>query len=705
MESHERAPQQQQQDAGAPLAALAVAAAATASSSTSPPLFASLSLNASNASDAQSSAQTPDAAMAVQTEQHAPATDASRDTSATHHATNLLHEAVEREQKLREDSARQQRQSRDPEDTDSDDDDDDDDALERELDAAPLQDTDPQAIPVVRNSSPETVQPEATQYGDDVRNKNIPDLYYLFTNDKLKEEPLTKVLHSDPFVIPRLTDNVPEYRPAFNPLSILEGEEKLLPRYFRLDPFEGIPGVNGAGGKSSKDAKGDHARTHHDKTARAAMGVRSKTAGASGANSSNGSSASAGPFVGKTSTFMGTLPRQSEFSEIPVADTIFQPQPPPPPAPHPSYASKNLSILRSTKDWADTTAATSASVQQQQQSAPATSAPSVASTLSSTAPVTPTALTDAMFLTSLHHQSGAEQQSQSQMPPYARSDYGLHSYYGSSSSSAESPAAQQQQSMYHHHAPPDHEPSGSGDKLTRYLPARSPVSSSSMYDDVYVGGDPQSQLPYAPSAATPYSASMYSEYRDSAMTDPSALPGTTYDYAGLPQQQQQQALPSQQTGGDTQSLQPISKKPRSKNVFRPCTAPGCTKGARGKSGLCQKHGGGKRCAMPNCAKGAQGSSTMCLFHGGGYRCTVDGCTTGARGTSGLCAKHGGYKRSASGGKDASGRTSGSASPTGSHSGGNSGKRARTSTHSPMDFDTDGASARPVTPRFESMLFG
>jgi len=87
-----------------------------------------------------------------------------------------------------------------------------------------------------------------------------------------------------------------------------------------------------------------------------------------------------------------------------------------------------------------------------------------------------------------------------------------------------------------------------------------------------------------------------------------------------------------------------AKKPRAKNVFRPCTSPGCTKGARGKSGLCQKHGGGKRCAAPNCPKGAQGSSSMCLFHGGGYRCTVEGCTTGARGTSGLCAKHGGYKK-------------------------------------------------------------
>lgn len=86
------------------------------------------------------------------------------------------------------------------------------------------------------------------------------------------------------------------------------------------------------------------------------------------------------------------------------------------------------------------------------------------------------------------------------------------------------------------------------------------------------------------------------------------------------------------------------KKSRVKSTFRRCNAPGCAKGARGKSGRCQKHGGGKRCNAIDCTKGAQGSSEYCLFHGGGYRCTVPGCSTGARGTSGLCAKHGGYRK-------------------------------------------------------------
>ncbi|CAI5716134.1 unnamed protein product [Peronospora destructor] len=89
---------------------------------------------------------------------------------------------------------------------------------------------------------------------------------------------------------------------------------------------------------------------------------------------------------------------------------------------------------------------------------------------------------------------------------------------------------------------------------------------------------------------------------------------------------------------------PGARKPRAKNVFRPCTSSGCTKGARGKSGLCQKHGGGKRCTTPKCPEGAQESSAMCLFHGDGYRCTVEWCTTGDRGTSGLYAKHGGYNK-------------------------------------------------------------
>jgi hypothetical protein len=74
---------------------------------------------------------------------------------------------------------------------------------------------------------------------------------------------------------------------------------------------------------------------------------------------------------------------------------------------------------------------------------------------------------------------------------------------------------------------------------------------------------------------------------------------------------------------------------------RSCKVHDCSRGSRGKEGLCQRHGGGRRCRHANCSKGAQGISQMCLMHGGGYRCTIPGCMTGSRGTSGLCARHGG----------------------------------------------------------------
>lgn len=523
-----------------------------------------------------------------------------------HHATNLLHEAVERQQKLAALSS---------------------DGIQTEADA---------------------------QYGD-VRTKNIPDLYYLFTNDKLKEEPLTKVLNSDPFCIPRLTDNVLEYRPAFNPLSILEGEEKLLPRYFRLDPFEGIPGA-----ADKKDA---------------VRAIRVRSSSASGGSAFG---------AGKSSTFMGTMPRQSEFSEIPVAETLFKTQPafrpPPPPvaavpaggtAPLASYASKNLSILRSVKSWSEQT---SPSV--------GATASSLSSSLS-TEPVTPTALTDALFLTSLH-QNGA-------LPPPPSSESYAFDYVASKHATM--------QQLY------DQTPTGSSsgdtvpERLTRYLPSRaSPItsvdshtpSSSTLFLDEILYAAAQHREPYGRQPYPSYQqalAGSHLTYADGTSVDgsrdddgdeddddrPLPFGATAYDSG-----------PSPLAGGDNpHSLQPIPKKPRSKNMFRPCTAPGCTKGARGKSGLCQKHGGGKRCSVAGCAKGAQGSSTMCLFHGGGYRCTVDGCSTGARGTSGLCAKHGGYKRGAKdvGGVEIGGGGSGS-SPASSSGGGGGGKRARKQSPSP-----------------------
>ncbi|GAB9469972.1 hypothetical protein Gpo141_00007232 [Globisporangium polare] len=608
-----------------------------------------------------------------------------------HHATNLLHEAVERQQKMRE-------------------------VRRLRLLASP---------PAVVNPHPEAVQSEAPDDDEDVKTKNIPDLYYLFTNDKLKEEPLTKVLNSDPFCIPRLTDNVPEYRPAFNPLSILEAEEKLLPRYFRLDPFEGIPGVNGkAGGNGSGSQREKNAR---DRSTMSSIPIRAKKAAVTG-----GKVATA--FKGKTSTFMGTLPRQTEFSEIPVPDTLFKtqqtfrPTPPPPPAPHPSYASKSISSMRLAKEWETTSAAAAPTSSSSQPG-------SASSGLALDPETSGVALTDAMFLTSLHQSGGIPQPQPQQHNAYSHADHQFqhHDFYASKEAShqqqqytqAQYEHMYQQQQQHDEYEASEHsyDQQTRAEKLTRYLPptstSRPPHHSSSgmsdrshsptpyMDDASYLVGHHHSHQqqghyshPYHShqhsNSGAQYLGSMFDDgYRDSNASSSQQLAedmgnmGTSSSYGDNSSSSQL---------GDNQSLQPIPKKPRSKNVFRPCTAPGCTKGARGKSGLCQKHGGGKRCAEPNCSKGAQGSSAMCLFHGGGYRCTVDGCSTGARGTSGLCAKHGGYKR----GKE----PGGGVSPTSSSGtgGGGGGKRARTQ-HSPMDFGDhlgDGQGSDDA-PRFDNLL--
>lgn len=377
--------------------------------------------------------------------------------------------------------------------------------------------------------------------------RNVADMHYLFTNDRLKKQPATVVLRSDPYCIPRVTDNVPEYRPRFNPLSILEAEEKLLPGYFRLDPAEGVPGA------------ADSA---------AAGPVRLPLPS---------SAATSGSFVGKSTAFMGSMPRQQEFVEFPISENIFHSfkagSAPPPTSPHPGlFASKLHHGALSVPDAGrDATGGAES----------------------------PAALADAVLLSSMQHAADASAGGLEPLfPPstlsLAADGLSAHVHTGDSST----------------------------DALTSQLPAR-PVSQGEHFlDDVADG----------------YALFAPAQHVDSA----SAIPSLFVDDAdGV------EAAPATTPQHDAKvraSLQPVSKKPRSKNVFRQCTAPGCSKGARGKSGLCQRHGGGRRCAAPNCPKGAQGSSTMCLFHGGGYRCTVAGCMTGARGTSGLCAKHGGYKR-------------------------------------------------------------
>ncbi|KAK9286299.1 hypothetical protein L1049_014689 [Liquidambar formosana] len=76
-----------------------------------------------------------------------------------------------------------------------------------------------------------------------------------------------------------------------------------------------------------------------------------------------------------------------------------------------------------------------------------------------------------------------------------------------------------------------------------------------------------------------------------------------------------------------------------------CQHLGCTKSAEGKTDYCIAHGGGRRCGHPSgCTKAARGRSGLCIRHGGGKRCKVEGCTRSAEGQAGLCISHGGGRR-------------------------------------------------------------
>lgn len=76
-----------------------------------------------------------------------------------------------------------------------------------------------------------------------------------------------------------------------------------------------------------------------------------------------------------------------------------------------------------------------------------------------------------------------------------------------------------------------------------------------------------------------------------------------------------------------------------------CQKPGCNKGAESRTAYCKAHGGGKRCQHLGCTKSAEGKTDYCIAHGGGRRCGyAGGCSKAARGKSGLCIRHGGGKR-------------------------------------------------------------
>ncbi|KAL5980999.1 hypothetical protein ACLOJK_028919 [Asimina triloba] len=75
-----------------------------------------------------------------------------------------------------------------------------------------------------------------------------------------------------------------------------------------------------------------------------------------------------------------------------------------------------------------------------------------------------------------------------------------------------------------------------------------------------------------------------------------------------------------------------------------CQKPGCNKGAESRTAYCKAHGGGRRCQRLGCTKSAEGKTDYCIAHGGGRRCGHIGCSKAARGKSGLCIRHGGGKR-------------------------------------------------------------
>ncbi|KAG8390362.1 hypothetical protein BUALT_Bualt01G0075600 [Buddleja alternifolia] len=87
----------------------------------------------------------------------------------------------------------------------------------------------------------------------------------------------------------------------------------------------------------------------------------------------------------------------------------------------------------------------------------------------------------------------------------------------------------------------------------------------------------------------------------------------------------------------------ISSTPR-KTSAKICRFQGCTRGARGASGLCISHGGGRRCQRAGCHKGAEGKTVFCKAHGGGRRCHHLGCTKSAEGRTDYCIAHGGGRR-------------------------------------------------------------
>ena len=63
---------------------------------------------------------------------------------------------------------------------------------------------------------------------------------------------------------------------------------------------------------------------------------------------------------------------------------------------------------------------------------------------------------------------------------------------------------------------------------------------------------------------------------------------------------------------------PVVKVHGNKRLRRHCNEEGCTKAAKGSTGKCVAHGGGKRCSVADCSRSAvAGPTGMCIAHGGG----------------------------------------------------------------------------------------
>lgn len=411
----------------------------------------------------------------------------------------------------------------------------------------------------------------------------------LFVNPNLKLKSANVVLKKDPFAIPRATDNVTGYRPRFNPLNILVSEESLLPRNFKFDFSEGIPGLpkptsqSTGGKKGDKAVRDDAATTTSDGVDHSSVFVR-KLAPIRNPQSFGDKLATMG-------LLMGSMPRQAQASPLINTPTVHNP-----------FGEPLLELVATSE--------------------PQAAEPITLQPLRTVGPQTPLSAVAESFDSAemdlgvdLNGISGLSKLS---LVANAASDTSGYTGYTQPSYPRVPPT------------PP------AFDNVVNYLPSH---FAEKRFPPAYIGIPPSH---YEPGAYHhhPHNHEAMDSFDDGY--PPGFMQGD-HDDQSYHEYDHQTSNTSSPTRAQ-QSVQPVAKKSRSKNVFRPCSAQGCTKGARGKSGLCQKHGGGKRCATPNCPKGAQGSSKFCLFHGGGYRCTVPGCTTGARGTSGLCAKHGGYKR-------------------------------------------------------------